>query len=830
MTNVNEIEAALRHLDSQDRDQWVRIGAAIKTELGEDGFNVWDAWSQDSDNYKKNDAKSVWKSLKGGKVNIGTVFYEARRNGYNPTEPFKAPTQEQLEARRVAQEASRIKAEQERALEMAEAVKVAAERWNKAAPLKDLNHPYLINKGIDDPKLTRQLRIEGNSLLLPLKKDGRIVGLQEINTKGGKYFTKGMDYKGVSMVIGSWSAGKQNGIVLTEGYATAASIHKATGKTVIACFSGNNLAAVAERIPKIDIPILIAADINDYKGAGLKYAQAAQAVLGGQAKVVAPTFTEADMKKFQELYNSVPSDFNDLHKLHGIDAVNQQFTQTQTQEMSESMSINQSEDQTKVVTNAEIEANNQVNTTELEVEENSLAPDFERLITAQQKIKQQTDIESKAQINEPEQNLESTSSPEAKQETIDLKKEFNKPLVTDLDYDHPPGELKVKYLCTKKGDYLDKAGVVQFKDKGAKLTSPKTDLETIQDMLSVAEAKGWSSIKVSGTQEFRRAAFLEANARGIAVQGYRPTDKDLAILEQMREERAKNQMEQAPVHSFSEKSLDASNSPNSQQQTQDKVADFNSGRLLEHGKANYQFDDKQKQSYFVTIENEHGQQKTTWGIGLEEAMRESQAKIGDRVELENLGRKPVEVETPVYDKDGKTIIDHKTIQTHRNFWEVKNLEQTQTMAAEKVETQQPSAAQVQSEKNTLLAQNTAPTQGHIESSNKVDLDSDIPMQNIGGHEIQSELKAFAATLTPKQQGLDKTSLAKLQTFKSVARMMISGLNKEDRSLAIRNFNEHMDKSIHGTTLNVPGHVPAPQERKHEAIKEQVQQREEELTR
>lgn len=732
MTNVNEIEAALRHLDSQDRDQWVRMGAAIKTELGDDGFNVWDAWSQGSDNYKKNDAKSVWKSIKAGKINIGTLFYEARRNGYNPTEPFKAPTHEQLEARRQAQETSRLKAEQERAQEMATAVEIAAERWNNAQPLKDLTHPYLVKKGIDDPILTRQLRMEGNSLLLPLKKEGRIVGLQEINEKGGKYFTKGMDFKGASMVIGSWSAGQRNGIVLTEGYATAASIHKATGKTCIVCFTGNNLASVAERLPKADIPILIAADVNDYKGAGLKYAHAAKEVLGDKSTVLAPTFTEADIHTFKGQHNSTPSDFNDLHKLHGTDAVHHQITQHEvsmnqpTQNTPQNNATPSNKETQELAPEAapplaqqqqeQVQPHPELTQPE---EENSLTPDFERLIAEQHIIKKQADVEQNTQTSESEKSSASTSKQETematepKKEAFDLKKEFNKPLVTDLDYDHPPGELKAKYLCTKKGDYLDKTGVVQFKDKGAKLTSPKTDLETIQDMLSVAEAKGWSSIKVSGKKEFRRAAFLEANARGIAVQGYRPTDKDLAILEQMREERSKNQLEQ--------------------------------------------------------------------GI----------------------------LKSPLPDK---------------------NLEQTQVKNDPALDKQEPSTAQINTEKDKILAQNTVPSQGLLESSAKVDMDSDIPMQGVGGHEISSELKAFTANLTPKQQGLDKASLAKLQMFKSVARQMISGLNKDDRTTAIRNFNEHMDKSIQGTTLNVPSHLPTQQERKHEAIQERVQQREEELTR
>ena len=813
MTNVNEIEAALRHLDSQDRDQWVRMGAAIKTELGDDGFNVWDAWSQGSDNYKKNDAKSVWKSIKAGKINIGTLFYEARRNGYNPTEPFKAPTHEQLEARRQAQETSRLKAEQERAQEMATAVEIAAERWNNAQPLKDLTHPYLVKKGIDDPILTRQLRMEGNSLLLPLKKEGRIVGLQEINEKGGKYFTKGMDFKGASMVIGSWSAGQRNGIVLTEGYATAASIHKATGKTCIVCFTGNNLASVAERLPKADIPILIAADVNDYKGAGLKYAHAAKEVLGDKSTVIAPTFTEADIHTFKGQHNSTPSDFNDLHKLHGTDAVHHQITQHEvsmnqpTQNTPQNNATPSNKETQELAPEAapplaqqqqeQVQPHPELTQPE---EENSLTPDFERLIAEQHIIKKQADVEQNTQTSESEKSSASTSKQETematepKKEAFDLKKEFNKPLVTDLDYDHPPGELKAKYLCTKKGDYLDKTGVVQFKDKGAKLTSPKTDLETIQDMLSVAEAKGWDKIKASGTKEFRRAVYLEANARGIAVSGYKPDEKDLAILAQMREERASNTLEQA-TESIQEQNAKTAQAQNFHQ------------------------------------EPRQAEQQQHEAATLADALKGKDVQLGDRVELHNLGRKEVEVRSPIFDKDGKTVIGHETKTAHRNFWQA-DVHERANPEKESEKQQGVSDAQIRSEKDKMLSQNMAPSTAQITTSAKVDVDADIPMQNVGGQSIQSELKAFTDGLTPKQQGLNKASLAKLQSYKSVARMMLSGLKREDRQTAIRNFNDNMDKAIDGNTLNLPGHVPTQQERTDKVIatKEQHQQREEELTR
>ncbi|WP_353433459.1 PriCT-2 domain-containing protein [Neisseria gonorrhoeae] len=91
MSDYNEIRNALNHLDANDRDFWVKMGAAVKDELGEDGFELWDEWSRHSENYKSNDAKAVWKSLKQGHIHIGTLFYHARENGYHPNKPYTHP-------------------------------------------------------------------------------------------------------------------------------------------------------------------------------------------------------------------------------------------------------------------------------------------------------------------------------------------------------------------------------------------------------------------------------------------------------------------------------------------------------------------------------------------------------------------------------------------------------------------------------------------------------------------------------------------------------------------------------------------------------------------
>ena len=91
----------------------------------------------------------------------------------------------------------------------------------------------------------------------------------------------------------------------------------------------------------------------------------------------------------------------------------------------------------------------------------------------------------------------------------------------------------------------DNPKTVLFEDKGKTIQTARDDKQTIQDMLDVAKAKGWDSIKISGSQEFKRKMWLEAESRGIATKGYKPSPEDLAILENRREERATNNIAEA---------------------------------------------------------------------------------------------------------------------------------------------------------------------------------------------------------------------------------------------------------------------------------------------
>lgn len=86
----------------------------------------------------------------------------------------------------------------------------------------------------------------------------------------------------------------------------------------------------------------------------------------------------------------------------------------------------------------------------------------------------------------------------------------------------------------------DARPLVMFVDKGDKLATSTTDRQAIEDMVALAKAKQWENLKLSGSSEFRREAWLQAESQGIKTLGYTPKQADLAALEALREERTKN--------------------------------------------------------------------------------------------------------------------------------------------------------------------------------------------------------------------------------------------------------------------------------------------------
>lgn len=69
-----------------------------------------------------------------------------------------------------------------------------------------------------------------------------------------------------------------------------------------------------------------------------------------------------------------------------------------------------------------------------------------------------------------------------------------------------------------------------FEDKGNKLETGSDSGQVASALVAIARARGWDEVKVSGSEAFRKEAWLEAAALGMQVKGYTPTEQDRVEL------------------------------------------------------------------------------------------------------------------------------------------------------------------------------------------------------------------------------------------------------------------------------------------------------------
>lgn len=74
------------------------------------------------------------------------------------------------------------------------------------------------------------------------------------------------------------------------------------------------------------------------------------------------------------------------------------------------------------------------------------------------------------------------------------------------------------------------------------------DANSLPDLVRLAKANGWTSLKISGDEDFKRAAYIAASAQGIRIDGYQPdkVTKAAADREQARQAAAAPAKEKAP--------------------------------------------------------------------------------------------------------------------------------------------------------------------------------------------------------------------------------------------------------------------------------------------
>lgn len=242
---------------------------------------------------------------------------------YNPEE-YKARAAK-LEAESKAAAAAREALDNAGRAFVAESARMA---WGAAT--EATQHDYLTRKGIaahgarvatqriqgtvydkDTNTTTNGIVCDAGDLIIPLfNAAGELVNVQRIKPDGRKRPIKGGQTKGCYYRIdGALPA------LVAEGFATAATVHHATGRAVYVAFSAGNMPTVTEAIKEIGA---VAADADH---AGLKAAEAT-----GLPYLAPPDMADG-------------SDWNDYAAQHGIEVTAQALSTLQPVERSEAPAL-----------------------------------------------------------------------------------------------------------------------------------------------------------------------------------------------------------------------------------------------------------------------------------------------------------------------------------------------------------------------------------------------------------------------------------------------------------------------------------------------------------
>lgn len=326
--SVDVAEKALAFVNPHDRETWLRMGMALKSEFGDNARDAWMNWSEGAENFDAGAARASWKSFKaGGKIGIGSLLHEAKLKGFNIKDHAKPISEEQRAADLAARKAREEKAERERKERAEAAARRAQSQWRMAS--KEGVSPYFERKQITG----EAVRYGADALvIIPMMRydmePPAMVGKQQIAADGTKRFSGGMDKAGAACRLGDVPT---NGdlIIIGEGYATLRTARLAlSGQySCYVAFDAGSLLAVAKIIRRLfpASPILFCADDDYLTGnTGATKAQAAADAVGNAA-VVLPSFSVA--RRAEKKDETLPSltDFNDLHCAESLEVVRAQL-------------------------------------------------------------------------------------------------------------------------------------------------------------------------------------------------------------------------------------------------------------------------------------------------------------------------------------------------------------------------------------------------------------------------------------------------------------------------------------------------------------------------
>lgn len=258
--SADDYRDMLAFVPNHERDTWVRVAGALKYELGDAGFEIWDTWSSSCDSYSERDARAVWRSLKGAAkpATAGTIVQLALMGGYR----FPKDGERAVRPPVVAPVPRKVLAP----------VKSTTDAYAKfcwAGALSDdavvAAHPYAqrkhvgwaggVRRGVMSGRLIGQ---QADCLLVPCFANGtgQMQGVQAINANGDKQ-SFGRITGGCLMLGNTLATSGQ--FYVAEGWATAFAVafHHGGGCCAVA-FGKGNLDAVAELVAREFKPACVA--------------------------------------------------------------------------------------------------------------------------------------------------------------------------------------------------------------------------------------------------------------------------------------------------------------------------------------------------------------------------------------------------------------------------------------------------------------------------------------------------------------------------------------------------------------------------------------------
>lgn len=268
-----------------------------------------------------------------------------------------------------------------------------------------------------------------------------------------------------------------------------------------------------------------------------------------------------------------------------------------------------------------------------------------------------------------------------------------------------------------------------FTDHGRRLVTEHDDPSVIQGMVLRAKAKGWTTVRVNGTTEFRTEAWVQATIAGLDVEGYTPRGIDLARAEEPRDHRPvrgktarppvdreashnrttddplrKSEQSMSPGQQVAVATLEAILKARGDSPTMIAAAVEEAkarlqgervvvGTVVDHGIDHYNHDIQNTKSYFVKVATDRGEREI-WGVDLGSVVEQRKVERGDAVALVQRAHEPVTVKVAVRDSSGASIGTEPQPAT-RKSWEVIKLdslgvrEQHQLKEVAHVGTQEP---------------------------------------------------------------------------------------------------------------------------------------------